>query len=201
MAAPKAPRLIHCACTRRLAPTERGGDIGVEKTEQYRPGSRCRQPRRLGFGVVASICLLAAGCSGGHHAAPASRPTPAPTRQADIPTPPPSATPGAPTATPGPSTQQLADLAAGKVLVQAQCAACHALADAGIAPAPSPVARPLDGIGGRHDRHWLEDELRAACAHVQPLRRGLACGQMHSVSVLLTSRQRSQVIAYLLSLR
>jgi mono/diheme cytochrome c family protein len=122
-------------------------------------------------------------------------------RQLPSATPVPTATAGPPTATPGPSAQQLADLAAGKVLVQAQCAACHALADAGIAPAPSPVARPLDGIGGRHDRQWLEDELRSACAHVQPPGNGVPCSQMHSFSAMLSPEQRDQVVAYLLSLR
>lgn len=151
--------------------------------------------------LLPALCVLAAGCGGGHTTTPPHRPTPTVTRHADTPTRAPAATPTVATATPGPSTEQLATLAAGKVLVQAQCAACHALADAGISALPTPVARSLDGIGALHDRRWLDAALSNACAHARPLRPGYNCAQMHAFARVLTAQQRAQVLAYLLSLR
>jgi mono/diheme cytochrome c family protein len=93
-----------------------------------------------------------------------------------------------------------ADLANGKVLVQAQCAACHALADAGITGANPPYAPALDRIGVGHDRSWLAAELVDACAH--PIASTAhKCAQAHNAAAALTQQQRDQVVTYLLSLR
>jgi mono/diheme cytochrome c family protein len=94
----------------------------------------------------------------------------------------------------------LADLAAGKALLQAQCASCHALASAGMSGALEPVAPPLDGIGRHRSRQWLEAELVNPCAHPHASGTRYSCTAMPSFSAL-TQQQRDQIVLYLLSQR
>jgi mono/diheme cytochrome c family protein len=91
-------------------------------------------------------------------------------------------------------------IAEGKLIVQAQCAACHALADAGITEAAKPVAPPLDGIGNGHDRAWLSAELVDACVHRTPKSR-YACAQVHVAAAALSRPERDAIVDYLLTLR
>jgi mono/diheme cytochrome c family protein len=103
------------------------------------------------------------------------------------------------TASPGPQ-QVAADIASGRVLFQAQCAACHALKDAGVSSAVQPSAPALDAIGAHHDRAWLNEEVANACAH----RIGASaynCAQVHNTVASLNQRQRDQIVTYLLKTR
>lgn len=168
-------------------------------------GPAVRASRITGCCLLTAILAVPAGCSSSSapQKAPASSPSaatfimPAHSSQPDRS---PTAAPRM-TATPDQSSKVLADLAAGKVLVQAQCAACHALADAAIAGAAQPIAPALDHIGVHHSRAWLESELLNACAHPVHGYTDTQCRQAHSVAGLLTPQQRDQVVRYLLAQR
>jgi hypothetical protein len=110
--------------------------------------------------------------------------------------------PPRPSATVNATQARRTGIADAKVLVQAQCAACHALADAGIAPAPHPIAPSLDHIGAHYTYAALQVELLDACAHPLPSKSAFSCRQVHRfVASVLTPAQRDEIVAYLLSLR
>jgi mono/diheme cytochrome c family protein len=174
-----------------------------------------RRRRRGSLGVVLSTTALivcVSGCSPDHQVAPAQTPARArnavansaatqpstPHRATPLPTPsmPPAAI-ASPTDTPLQPSR--VDLASGKLLVQAQCAACHALAGAGISSAAQPVAPALDGIGARHSRAWIDATLANACGRSGPTAAS-GCRQAHAIIAALTPLQRNQVAEYLLSL-
>jgi len=90
--------------------------------------------------------------------------------------------------------------AAGSVLLQAQCASCHALLSAGMSGAGTAVGPALNGIGRRRSRAWLERELVDPCAHRSSHKSRYRCGQMPSYAGL-TQQQRDQIVLYLLAQR
>jgi mono/diheme cytochrome c family protein len=143
------------------------------------------------------IVATLGGCAGSSQppaspqAAPTASDTPVP--NAPTATAPPPVTPTAPPAV----TQRFAALAAGKALLQAQCAACHALSSAAMSGTAAPA---LDGIGARRTRHWLEVELVDPCSHPNAGGTKYRCEAMPSFSGL-TPQQRDQIVLYLLSQR
>ena len=152
-------------------------------------------------------CLLVlAGCAGGESKKPAATPVPSATSHSA------KAAPGvadtahspAPTRTPeratGSATDTAADVAEGMVLVQAQCAWCHALAAAGLSSAQAAVGPPLDNAGVGHSRAWLSAALVNACAHHKATSQ-YSCAQKHNTVAALTAEQREQIVSYLLTLK
>ena len=99
-----------------------------------------------------------------------------------------------------PRADLAADRAAGSVLLQAQCASCHALLSAGMGGAGATVGPSLDRIGRKRSRAWLERELVDPCAHRPSHRSRYHCGQMPSYAGL-TQQQRDQIVLYLLAQR
>lgn len=93
-------------------------------------------------------------------------------------------------------TNLVADMAAGSVLLQAQCASCHALLSAGM----SGTGPSLDRIGRRRSHAWLQKELVDPCAHRSPHQSQSRCSQMPSYAGL-TTQQRDQIVLYLLAQR
>lgn len=157
---------------------------------------------RAGLGFAALMVAGAlAGCGGGSSH---SRGTDPSARAAASPTEPDVATTvssGAHGGTGSPVANRTAfDRAAGRALVQAQCAACHALADAGISAPTNPLAPALDGIGSRRSRAFLEITLVTPCAHAASMGRRYSCKRMPSYAGL-TPSQRDQIVLYLLSQR
>lgn len=99
-----------------------------------------------------------------------------------------------------PRTDLTADRAAGSVLLQAQCASCHALLSAGMGGAGPAVGPALDGIGRRRSQAWLERELVDPCANRSPHKSRYHCSQMPTYAGL-TQQQRDQIVLYLLAQR
>ena len=168
--------------------------------------SQARQARRLTCSCGATLLLFClTACDSGHKAGPAipttiASQTPVAALAQRTPIATNDAVPPPPTVTRGVSSQILGDLQAGRALVQAQCAACHALTDAGLTGSSPPVAPALDGIGRRRSRQWLELQLVNPCAHPHAGGSAFSCSQMPSFSEL-TPGQRDQLVRYLLSLR
>jgi len=205
-------------CANALAPVDGSGRVGLEVPDQpANPAPRIvHQPAGLteahvaAYGVrslrvvcmaCALACLLAlSGCSNGasHVATQVASPTAL------------SRAPGSravsdagpvPVATPQTSQSAQADGAAaipeGRVLVQAQCAWCHSLSDAGISGTVGPA---LDHIGAGHTVQWLSAALVNACAHHIPASH-YSCAQKHDTVAALTSAQRGDIVSYLLTLK
>lgn len=162
--------------------------------------------RYLACSCAATLMLLVlAGCGGGQTATSDSpTPTVVPNRPSPTVGGEPRTTGSAPPAPPSPTAgipaRLVADLQAGRALVQAQCAACHALADAGLSGASPPIAPVLDGIGRRRARKWLEVQLVNPCAHPRAGGGAFSCSRMPAYGGL-TQQQRDQVVQYLLSRR
>ena len=107
-----------------------------------------------------------------------------------------------PSATPQIPAGVLADPAAaaiaeGRVLVQAQCAGCHSLSDAGLSGTAGPA---LDHIGAGHSAQWLSAALVDACAHHAPASH-YSCAQKHDTVAALSLAQRGDIVSYLLTLK
>lgn len=191
----------------RSARSARSPISGLPRAVAYRPPERRRSgfPRALyAIGGLACLCALA-GCSGGASTRATSSPVPAVAVRSV------TAAPGGAHATPaamlmltptriGSRALHAADIAQGRVLVQAQCAWCHALADAGLTSAQSAIGPPLDNAGVGHSRAWLSAALIDACAHHSP-RSPYTCAQKHDTVAILTTEQRNQIVSYLLTLK
>jgi mono/diheme cytochrome c family protein len=153
-----------------------------------------------------AVLLILAGCADSESKEPAATPVPTATGHpakaasgvAD------TARSPVPTRTPvrvtGSTTNTAADVAEGMVLVQAQCAWCHALAAAGLSSAQAAVGPPLDNAGVGHSRTWLSAALVNACAHHKATSQ-YSCAQKHNTVAVLTAEQREQIVSYLLTLK